>query len=115
MINPLIVSLFLMCVGCSTDPRPDLLEVTEGSSQEERAKRAIEIAQQLIEEGFPTTPCEPGTTVDPDNEDEITAFDLLIVPTIDNDGTVYLQCSISDTDRYDYILEKCREQVLAKL
>lgn len=115
MIKLLIVSLFLVCVGCGTDPHPDLLEVTAGSSQEERVNRAIEIARQLIEEGFPTTPCEPGTKVDTDNEDEITAFDLLIVPTIDNEGAVYLQCSISDADRYDYILEKCREHVLAKL
>ena len=115
MNKGLLVFAILVCFGCESDERPDRIEITGDSGQEERANRAIEIARQLIEEGFPTTPCEPGTRIDPENEDQITAFDLLILPTIDNEGTVYLQCSISDTNRYDFILQECREHVLAKL
>ena len=55
----------IVCFGCESDERPDLLEISGYGGQEERANRAIEIARQLIEEGFPTTPCEPGTRVDP--------------------------------------------------
>ena len=104
-----------LLLSCTQEPRLDMLEVTKGSSVEERANYAIAVSKALWEEGFPTAPCEPGTKVNPDDPNEITAFDLTISATIENDTNVFLQCSISDEARYDYILEQCRQRILEKL
>jgi len=111
----LAFSIAAFCFGCTQDPRPEMIVVSDGSTQEERADHAVAVSQELWDEGFPTSPCDGKTRVNPDDPNEISAYDLLITPTIENDGTVYLHCSISDQSRYDYILKQCRQRVLEKL
>jgi hypothetical protein len=103
-----VVLLVLLFIGCSANTPPDMIEIVEGTTAQEKYNRAVVVMRDLISDGYPDPSCS-GPDADLVRCAKLINSELLEIVAITNKytGQVYLQCVIHDALRYDELLDEC--------
>lgn len=106
------VLFVLLFIGCSAQTPPDMLEIVEGVTEQEKYNRAVVVMRALLNDGYPDPSCS-GPDADLVRCAKLINSELLEIVVITNKytGQVYLQCVIHDALRHDELLDKCLGRV----
>ena len=108
-MKTLLAVLFaLLFNGCSAQTPPDMVEIVEGDTAQEKYNRAVVVMRALLNDGYPDPSCS-GPDADLPQCAKLINSELLEIVAITNKytGQVYLQCVVHDALRYDELLDEC--------
>ena len=102
------VLIVLLLLSCSAKVPPDMIEIVDGVTEQEKYNRAVVVMRALLNDGYPDPSCS-GANADPVQCAKLINSELLEIVAITNKytGQVYLQCVIHDALRYDELLDEC--------
>jgi hypothetical protein len=102
------VLFVLLFIGCSAQTPPDMIEIVDGDTEQEKYNRAVVVMRALLNDGYPDPSCS-GPDADLVQCGKLLNSELLEIAAITNKytGQVYLQCVIYDALRHDELLDDC--------
>jgi len=106
------VIFVLLFVGCSGEVPPDMIEIVDGATEQEKYNLAVVVMRALLNDGYPDPSCS-GPDADLVQCAKLVNSELLEIVAVTNKytGQVYLQCVIRDALRHDELLEECLERI----
>ena len=106
------VLFVLLLISCSANVPPDMIEIVEGDTAQEKYNRAVVVMRALLNDGYPDPSCS-GPDADLVQCAKLINSELLEIVAITNKytGQVYLQCVIHDALRHDELLDDCLGRV----